>query len=102
MTSANIRPLNEELKKITENDLNEMENRISDDIADLRTWIEKQPHLKARTDDQFLVAFLRGCKYSLEKAKSKMDYFYTMRTMMPELFAHNEMNEKMLNLCRTG
>lgn len=102
MTSANIRPLNEELKKITENDLNEVENRIADDIADLRTWIEKQPHLKARTVDQFLVAFLRACKYSLEKAKSKVDYFYTIRSMMPELFAHNEMNEKMLNFCRTG
>ena len=52
----------------------------------LREWIAKQPHLNARTDDQFLVTFLRGSKHSLERAKEKLDLFYTIRTSMPEIF----------------
>ncbi|XP_013105370.2 alpha-tocopherol transfer protein [Stomoxys calcitrans] len=38
-------------------------------------------------DNQFLIAFLRGCKYSLEKAKKKLDGFYTMRSNFPDLFS---------------
>ncbi|XP_061393132.1 alpha-tocopherol transfer protein-like [Musca vetustissima] len=97
-----IRPLNDALKKVAKEELNEVESRIAEDIEALRTWLEKQPHIKARTDDQFLVSFLRGCKYSLEKTKSKVDYFYTIKTMMPELFARNTMDEKSINLCRSG
>lgn len=102
MTPPAINPLNEALQKIAKEQLNEVESRIAEDLQALRTWLEKQPHIKARTDDQFLVSFLRGCKYSLEKAKSKIDYFYTIKTMMPELFANKCMNEKYINLCRTG
>lgn len=51
----------------------------------LKTWLQQQPHLKANTDDEFLIAFLRGCKYSLEKAKSKIDKFFTLKTKFPEL-----------------
>lgn len=102
MANIGIRPLNEELRKVAQDELNEVQSRIPEDIAALRTWIEKQPHLKARVDDQFLVAFLRGCKYSLEKAKSKLDYFYTIKTMIPELFANKQMDERAISLCRTG
>lgn len=90
---AAIRPLSAELQKIAIGELNEVPQRVSEDIAALREWIEKQPHLRARTDDQFLVSFLRGCKYSLEKAKSKIDYFYTIRTMLPDIFANNTMSD---------
>ncbi|XP_017488113.1 PREDICTED: alpha-tocopherol transfer protein-like isoform X1 [Rhagoletis zephyria] len=88
---AAIRPLSAELQKIAIEQLNEVPERVPQDIAALRDWIEKQPHLRARTDDQFLVNFLRGCKYSLEKAKSKIDHFYTIRTMVPHMFANNTM-----------
>mgnify|MGYP004600338673 CR=1 FL=1 len=97
-----IRALNAELQKVATEELNEVEARIPEDIEALRTWIQKQPHLKSRMDDQFLIAFLRGCKYSLEKAKSKLDHFYTIKTMMPELFANKKMDEKNLELCRLG
>lgn len=52
---ANIRPLSVELSKKAQ--LNEVPERIPEDIAALKTWISKQAHLKARTDDQFLVNF---------------------------------------------
>lgn len=58
----------------------------------MKDWIAKQPHLKARTDDQWILTFLRGCKYSLERTKEKFDLYYTMRTSAADLFAlkHNE------------
>ncbi|XP_037941408.1 uncharacterized protein LOC119674344 [Teleopsis dalmanni] len=97
-----IRPLNEELKAIAKNELNEVESRIVEDISTLRTWIQKQPHLRARTDDQFLVTFLRGCKYSMEKAKSKIDYYYTIKALIPEMFVNLQMTEEFVEFARLG
>ncbi|XP_067633176.1 uncharacterized protein [Eurosta solidaginis] len=100
---AAIRPLSEELQKIAIEQLNEVPERLPCDIAALRDFIVKQPHLRARNDDQFLVSFLRGCKYSLEKAKSKIDNFYTIRTMLPDIFANNTLlDQKNLMILRSG
>jgi len=85
-----IRPISAELQKVAIEELNEDPARIPDDIEALKTWIKQQPYLKARTDDQFLLAFLRGCKYSLEKAKSKIDKYYTLRTRYPDTFVCND------------
>ncbi|XP_017120159.1 alpha-tocopherol transfer protein-like [Drosophila elegans] len=99
---AKLRPLSAELRRIAESELNEVEERVPADLEALRDWLTKQPHLRARQDDQFLVGFLRGCKFSLEKTKSKLDHFYTIKTLMPELFASRVVDEKNLALCRTG
>jgi hypothetical protein len=82
---VNIRPLSSELQKKAIEELNEDPNRIEKDLEAFREWIKKSPHLKGRTDDQFLITFLRGCKYSLERAKQKYDLFYTLKTHIPEL-----------------
>lgn len=42
------------------------------------------------TDDQRLKTFLRGCKFSLEKVKKKLDMYYTMRNAVPEFFANRD------------
>lgn len=82
---VNIRPLSSSLTTKARDELNEKPERINEDLNVLRQWIAKSPHLRSRIDDQFLIAFLRGCKYSLERAKEKLDMFYTVRTMSPEL-----------------
>lgn len=38
------------------------------------------------TDDQFLISFLRGCKFSLERTKEKLDAYWTLKTIIPEFF----------------
>ena len=85
-TTLDIRPLTPALQKKAIEELNEVPERMSADLQALREWIDKQPHLRSRTTDQFLIAFLRGCKYSLEKAKKKLDSYYTLRTNFPDLF----------------
>lgn len=100
---VDIRPLNPQLQNVARTELGEDANKIEDAVAEFRTWIESCPHLKARTDDQFLVSFLRGCKYKLEKAKKKLDMFYTLRTHMPELMLDRDpLDRKLSAIIRLG
>ncbi|XP_013105368.2 alpha-tocopherol transfer protein-like [Stomoxys calcitrans] len=99
----NIRPLPEALQKVACEELNEVSERIEQDLKDLRQWIEKQPHLRARTEDQFLISFLRGCKHSMEKAKSKIDNYYTLRTKYPDFYTIQNIDDpKMIELFDLG
>lgn len=103
MKMPDIRPLCPALSKIAAEELNEKPERIQNDLDILREWIIKTPHLRARIDDQFLVTFLRGCKYSLERAKQKLDTFYTVRTLIPELIKNRDpMNERLQAMIRLG
>jgi len=53
----------------------------------LRIWLAKSPHLQLICqDDAFLTTFLRGCKYSLERTKEKLDNFHAVKTNCPEWF----------------
>ena len=98
-----IRTLSIGLAKLAAEELNENPKEIQSDIDGLRNWIKQSPHLKSRTDDQFLVAFLRGCKYSLEKAKHKLDLFYTVRTHAPELIKNRDpYDDHVIGMLRLG
>ncbi|XP_061393123.1 clavesin-2-like [Musca vetustissima] len=100
---SNIRPLPEALQKIACEELNEVPERIDQDLRDFRQWIERQRHLKARTDDQFLISFLRGCKYSLEKAKNKLDKYYTLKSKYPEFYTIQNIDDpRVIELYKMG
>lgn len=85
MSTLDIRPLNSELQLIAKAELNENPDQTRENLDILKKWLEKSAHLRARIDDQFLVAFLRGCKYSLERTKQKIDKYYTYRTHLTEI-----------------
>lgn len=54
-------------------------------------------------DDQWLLGFLRGCKYSLERTKEKLDLYYTVRTAVPELCGiYDPMDPKAQELLSLG
>nr|CAD7409221.1 unnamed protein product [Timema poppensis] len=50
---------------------------------------------KKRYDGR-LMTFLRGCKFSLEKTKRKLDMYFTMRAAIPEFFSNRDVNRKEL------
>ena len=101
--SAKLRPLDPTLQRVAQEELNEDPSRIAQDLEALRLWIKQQPHLRARTSDQFLIAFLRGCKYSLEKAKSKIEKFYELREQYPDFFKPPNLDdEKVRDLIKCG
>lgn len=47
-------------------------------------------------DDQRLMTFLRGCSFSLEKCKRKLDMYFTMRAAAPEFFTNRDVNKQPL------
>lgn len=100
--SLNVRPLSAELAAKAQKELNEVPSRLADDVQALKDWIAKQPHLRARTDDQFLVGFLRGSKHSLERAKEKLDLYYTIRTSLGGIYTEDPTSPRNLELLRMG
>lgn len=97
-----IRPISAELLITAKEELNEVTDRISKDVDALREWISRQPHLNQNIDDQLLVTFLRGCKYSLERTKLKIDTYFTMKTTMPELSDRDPTDPVLLEIIRLG
>lgn len=102
--SNKIRSLSPELRIIARDELNEDEPQLQSNIEDLRYWILHQPHLKARSDnDQFLLTFLRGSKHDLQRAKQKVDAFYTIRSGCPELFTDRDVTiDRVKEVLRLG
>ncbi|XP_047097950.1 alpha-tocopherol transfer protein-like isoform X1 [Schistocerca piceifrons] len=97
------RALPPELEERAKKELNEDPKRRDQDIQHIRDWLSKQPHIRARTDDQWLLTFLRGCKFSLEKTKQKLDMYYTMRTALPEFFTNRDpFSEEMQATMKSG
>ncbi|XP_075152592.1 retinol-binding protein pinta-like [Haematobia irritans] len=89
---AQLPSLSPELQKIAIKDLGEIPTRVPDDLLALKTWIQQQPHLKARLEDRFLIQFLRGCKYSLERAKEKLDRFYALTSKYTDMFSTKDVD----------
>ena len=84
-----IQPADDMLKQIR-TELNENVATRDKDLEIIKEWLTKQPHLPAFDDDQRLITFLRGCKFSLEKCKRKLDMYFTMRTAIPEFFSNRD------------
>ncbi|KAG5886257.1 hypothetical protein JTB14_020820 [Gonioctena quinquepunctata] len=62
------------------------EENLKDDIRILRKWFEDQPHLPETPSDQMITGFILFNKFNKEKVKEKLDMYYTMRSLYPELF----------------
>uniref|UniRef100_A0A2H1WHQ3 SFRICE_008001 n=1 Tax=Spodoptera frugiperda TaxID=7108 RepID=A0A2H1WHQ3_SPOFR len=84
-------PAGEMWQKIRE-ELNEKADTKEADLAHIKEWLKKEPHLPDEFDDQRIMTFLRGCKFSLEKTKRKLDMYFTMRAAVPEFFNDRDVN----------
>ncbi|XP_017785118.1 PREDICTED: alpha-tocopherol transfer protein-like [Nicrophorus vespilloides] len=74
-------------------ELNEDVNTRDSDLKHMKEWLAKQPHLPHTWDEHRILTFLRGCKFSLEKCKKKLDMYFTMRTACPELFTNRDIRK---------
>ncbi|KAG6441572.1 hypothetical protein O3G_MSEX001919 [Manduca sexta] len=60
------------------------------DLVTIKDWLSKQPHLPHDVDDILLLRFLTSCKFSLERTKRTIDFFFTIRHNAPELFCKRD------------
>jgi hypothetical protein len=101
--SLELRKLSPELEEIAKSELKEEAAKIQEYLNQFREWIKKSPHVNTGTDDQFLITFLRNGKYSLERAKQKLDMYHTIRTHTPEFYANRDpMDLKLLEIIKLG
>ena len=74
----------EDLIEASKRDLNEDPAKIGADLETIKNWISESPHLHSiKQDDDFLIMFMRACKFSLEKTKEKLESFFTVRGGLP-------------------
>lgn len=85
-----IRELCSELLKVAKTELNEVPEKNLIHIETIHKWMKENPHMRMRSDAQFLLAFLRGCKFDLDKVKKKLELFYSVRQKSPEIMQNRD------------
>lgn len=100
--TMNIRKLSPELAEKAYKDLDENSDCLQNNINSLRCWIENQPHLISRTDDQFLLTFLRRCNFNFEESKKRIEAFLTCKANDPDIFKHRAVDSKALEILKSG
>ncbi|GAB6032889.1 hypothetical protein CHUAL_012087 [Chamberlinius hualienensis] len=70
-------------------------------INNIRNWILTDAKFFGRTDDEFVLKFLYGCKFDLERTKRKMTMYYETRRKVSKWWAKRDLNdERMLSIAK--
>ncbi|KAK4880034.1 hypothetical protein RN001_008180 [Aquatica leii] len=90
-----------ELKALDE--VYEVTNKKEQDINHIRKWLLLEPNIRARSDREWILNFLRGCKFNIPKTQEKLKYLHMVKTTLPEFYSNRdpllpEMQE-LLNRC---
>ncbi|CAG9830965.1 unnamed protein product [Diabrotica balteata] len=67
--------------------------QLEGDIQTIKDWMKTQHHLPELGSDGLIKNFLLGNKLSIEQTKEKVDMYYTIRHMMPEVYDHSNINK---------
>ncbi|EAT39958.1 AAEL008281-PA [Aedes aegypti] len=98
-----LRPITADLADVAKNELSEDPSQLESHLSVIRNWLKECKHLHGFLDDQILLSFLRGCKFSLEKVKEKLALFYWIRTTLPEVVQNRDPNDDhVLEVIRLG
>ncbi|CAH1163233.1 unnamed protein product [Phaedon cochleariae] len=62
------------------------EEQLEEDIQIIRDWLKTQPHLPEIPCDNLIMNFLLLHKFSIENTKEKLDMYYTIRHLLPEVY----------------
>lgn len=82
------------------------EEELAEDVEILRDWLKKQPHLPHDEEEHRLKMLLIINKFDLEKAKKKLDMYYSIKHLVPEFYdfrhpLHPVMSLQMDNIIMT-
>ncbi|XP_049872147.1 alpha-tocopherol transfer protein-like [Pectinophora gossypiella] len=67
-----------------------MPQDMSQDIASIREWLDKESYLPQDFEDMMIRKFLHSCYGSLERTKKCIERFTTTRATMPELYTSRD------------
>ncbi|KAJ3644405.1 hypothetical protein Zmor_022139 [Zophobas morio] len=91
--------VNEDVKKRVYEAFGRNEEMVEDDVNIIKSWMQTQPHLPETMEDVKIRNFLNLNKFSIEKTKEKIDMYYTIRSVIPDVFEVNNLKcEKLENL----
>ncbi|KAG5883902.1 hypothetical protein JTB14_037186 [Gonioctena quinquepunctata] len=62
------------------------EKQLDEDVRTLREWLKTQQHLPEISSDNHIINTLLINKFSIENCKQRLDMFYTIRTLLPEIY----------------
>ncbi|XP_023309376.2 alpha-tocopherol transfer protein-like [Lucilia cuprina] len=94
--------LTSELENVAKENCNESLELRESSLASLKAWLKKAPHLKARTNDELLLSFLRCSRYSLEDTKKRIDGFYSLKNVFPEVLSNRNIDDSLMDLYNQG
>lgn len=66
------------------------ENRIKEAVNILKNWVKLQPHLPHDYDEGRLERRYMWCKASMERTKSSLDMYYTLRNAVPDILSNRD------------
>ncbi|XP_034833285.1 alpha-tocopherol transfer protein-like [Maniola hyperantus] len=71
-----------------------MSNKVSEEqskcVQQLREWVNKQPHLPKDIHDKLLLRFAHSCYYDMEKAKTTLNLFFSVRSNCSDLLTNRD------------
>ncbi|KAH8346840.1 hypothetical protein KR059_000565 [Drosophila kikkawai] len=100
--ATTLRPLDPKLAALAKSECNEEPAQRDEIVATIQTWISKSPHLKAPTDEQLILAFLRRCRFSQEETKRRFDNYYSLRSVFPEVLGSRQVDDALLTQLQRG
>ncbi|RZC32562.1 CRAL TRIO domain containing protein, partial [Asbolus verrucosus] len=86
MTTSNLLLVNENVVKEMLKLFDRTEETLLEDVICLKQWMKTQPHLPEILDESRIRNFLIFNKCSVEKAKQKIDMYYTIRSLIPDMY----------------
>lgn len=87
--SKNEPELSDEIKKIAKDQLREDESSRKQSLKQMREWLSKNKDVEnVRTDDKFLLRFLRCQKFSVPMAQQQLLKYLNLKRAMPHLITN--------------
>ncbi|XP_029166214.1 retinol-binding protein pinta-like [Nylanderia fulva] len=81
--------LTSEQKEYATKVLNEFDENRDSAISEIKQWIQESD-LRARTDDFFILRFLRTCTFNIEKTKIKIRNYQMQRAKLPKWYPNTD------------
>ncbi|KDR19512.1 Retinaldehyde-binding protein 1-like protein 2 [Zootermopsis nevadensis] len=83
-------PLDERTKQAVLAEIGLNKDSLKEAVRVLKEWLEQQPHLPSECDEGRLERRFVWCKASLERTKSAIDMYYTLRAVVPEILSNRD------------